>query len=72
MKYSQGEYVGHLQKSATSTIRLHKHLWDGDEYYDLREWVMSEGGELCPSKKGFRFRADLLEKIVELLRHARQ
>lgn len=69
-KFDSGEPLGHFQKSATVTIRLHRTKWEGEDYLDLREWVLNEEGEIVPTKKGMRFRADLLPKLQDLLSRA--
>jgi len=69
-KFEPGEYLGHFQKSATVTIRLHRTKWEGEDYLDLREWVLNEEGETVPTRKGMRFRADLLPKLLGLLEEA--
>ena len=44
--------------------------FDPGEYlghFQIREWVLNEEGETVPTKKGMRFRADLLPRLLELL-----
>lgn len=64
---------GFIEKNKDTRFILTTSEWRGNVYVDLREYYMSpdEEGKWLPTKKGVRFRKDLLDNVLSLLQKAK-
>lgn len=64
---------GFIEKNRDTRFILTSSEWRGSVYVDLREYYMSpdEEGKWLPTKKGIRFKKDLLESVLDLLQKAK-
>ena len=65
---------GSVEKNKDTKFMLTTSEWRGNVYVDLREYYLTadEPREWLPTKKGVRFRKDLLPDILTLLEKARE
>ncbi len=65
---------GFVEKNKDTRFILTTSEWRGNEYVDLREYYQTaeEPREWLPTKKGVRFRKDLLDQVMKLLEKAKE
>ena len=61
-----------IRKNSAEVIRIAEKTYKDQRYYDVRIWVVGDNDELIPTKKGVRFREDLLPELVRGLESIRQ
>ncbi|MCX5748976.1 MAG: transcriptional coactivator p15/PC4 family protein [Candidatus Saganbacteria bacterium] len=65
---------GYVEKNKDTRFILTTSEWRGNTYVDLREYYQTsdEPREWLPTKKGVRFRKDLLDNVLKLLEKAKE
>lgn len=65
---------GYIEKNKDTRFILTTSEWRGNVYVDLREYYMSadEAGKWLPTKKGIRFKKDMLDNVLDLLNKAKE
>jgi hypothetical protein len=65
---------GFVEKNKDTHFILTTSEWRGNVYVDLREYYQTqdEPREWLPTKKGIRFRKDMLGQILSLLEKAKE
>jgi len=65
---------GYVEKNKDTRFILTTSEWRGNTYVDLREYYQTadEPREWLPTKKGVRFRKDLLGNVLSLLEKAKE
>lgn len=61
-----------VRKNSAEVIRIAAGTYKDQRYYDVRIWVVGDGDELIPTKKGVRFREDLLPELIRGLESVRR
>ena len=58
--------VGRFQKSMNASIQVSLVNWQAADYLDIREVIPTESG-FTYTKKGIRFKRELVGELIELL-----
>ena len=59
--------IGRFQKSMNASIEVSLVNWQDADYLDIREVIPAESG-FTYTKKGVRFKRELVGELIELLR----
>ena len=59
--------VGRFEKSSTASVQVGLVRWQDSEYLDIRE-VVPSGDGFKFTRKGLRFKIELLPELIELLK----
>lgn len=66
---TEDRVIGTFQKSMSASIQVSLVTWQDNDYLDIREVIPSDkaGERFTFTKKGVRMKAELVEKLAELL-----
>lgn len=69
---NKAEFIGQVEKNSSEAIRLYIYEWRGSHYLDIRIFykTKSEPANELLTKKGFRFRFEILNDLINLLKRA--
>ena len=64
---------GHIEKNKDTHFILTSSEWRGNVYVDMREYYQlpEDPGKWLPTKKGIRFKKEMLDAVLALLEKAK-
>jgi len=66
-KEPKAKLISEFSKNSLETIRVSFTEFNGQKLLDVRVWVVRDGTEPIPTKKGISFRLDLIECLAEAI-----
>ena len=59
--------IAEIFKNDKSVIRLMVREYRGNEYFDFRQWFLTDEGNWTGTRKGFTFTKEMIPKILEVM-----
>lgn len=67
--------IAEFDKNAVEKVKIHVNRFNGNQYLDLRVWILPDAGEHgaeIATKKGLTLHVELIPDLIQALQRARE
>ena len=72
MKKSTPKLIYEFNKNASEVVRVQLVRYDNRELLDVRVWILKDGGDYIPTRKGIALRLEQVDSLKQAIDKAAQ